>query len=425
MHRLDVRRVLTVLCSKSAAIFGLVFLALFVQVASAQQPPLNYFQNYFVTGDYVVGGVGALSPTNPNPTATIKFSGVPCTSGPGLLASVVPCTAKGAVPADIVAAFLYWQTIEPTSSTTPTATAGTFDASLTSGANINPYPTTPMSGLPLGSPQVPACLAGGTESTKSYVRVYRADVLRYLNINSNANVRTANYTHTIIFTGNPAGTVFNGATLVVVYRLVAPGTPRIAPLRSVVIYDGAFTGVASRSPSLNQTMGGFYQASSSPNAKMTQIVGGATSKFAETLTVNGSVPQGVSNPFVGAEGADWDNYTFNYNLAPNASSVQTEVQSSNDCLSWGAIITSTNVQDSDFDGLLDIWETSGLYFNPGVRNDGIPPSQISPATPTTAATFGTCTPAERGDVRKLPGHGSETQRPRYFCPDRLDAVDRA
>jgi hypothetical protein len=393
MFGMVVRRVLIALCSKSATILGLGFLALFVQVASAQGP-LNYFQNYFVTGDYVVGGVGGLSTQGPNPTATIPPISVPCTSGPGLLASVVPCTAKGAVPADIIAAFLYWETIEPTSSTTPTATAGTFDANLTSGLNINPEPTVPMSGLALGSPQIPACVAGGgTESTKSYMRVYRADVLRFLNINSTAGVRTANYTHTITFTGNALATPttpatqFLGATLVVVYRLVAAGTPRIAPLRSVVIYDGAFTGVASsKSPSLNQTIGGFYEASSSPNAKMTHIVGGGQTGFKETLTVNGSIPAGVpANPFVGAEGADWDSYTFNYNLASSASSVQTEVQSSNDCLSWGAIITSTNVQDSDFDGLLDVWETSGLYFNPGVRNDGMT------TPPPTPASFGTCT----------------------------------
>ena len=409
MYRIDVRRGFISFWSKSAIVFGLGFLALLAPAAQAQGP-LNYFQNYFVTGDYVVGGVG-LYGSNPNPTATINFSGVPCTSGPGLVASVVPCSAKGAYPADIVAAFLYWETIEPTTSTTPTATAGTFDANLTSGPNINPSATVPMSGLALGSPQVPACVAGGgTETKNTYMRVYRADVLRYLAINSTANVRTANYTHTITFTGNPAGTQFYGATLVVVYRLVTPGTPRIAPLRSVVIYDGAFTGVASRSPSLNQTIGGFYEASTSPNAKMTQIVGGGQKGFAETLTVNGGIPQGVpSNPLVGALGPDWDSYTFNYNLASKASSVQTEVQSSNDCLSWGAIITSTNVLDSDFDGLLDIWETSGLYLNPGVRNDGT-------TTAPTPATFGTC-PAPAGSTIpcvNFPAMGAKPSVPDIF-----------
>jgi hypothetical protein len=201
-------RGLRVLYSKSATLFGFGFLALFVQLASAQGP-LNYFQSYFVTGDYVVGGVG-LYGKGANPTGTINFSGVPCTSGPGSFASVVPCSAKGAVPADIIAAFLYWETIEPSSSTSPSATAGTFD-----GASNT------IAGLPLANPQVAACVVGGgTLSKTSYARVYRADVLRYLVVNSTANVRTANYTHTVQFSGNPAGTQFNGATLVVVYRLV-------------------------------------------------------------------------------------------------------------------------------------------------------------------------------------------------------------
>ena len=414
MYRMDARRGRRFPWSKSAIVFGLGLLALFVPAMQAQtvvsQGPLNYFQNYFVTGDYAVAGVGGLSPTNPNPTATINFSGVPCTSGPGLLASVVPCTAKGAVPADIIAAFLYWETIEPTSAATPTATTATFDANL-NNPNASAYNPSlqnePMVGTSLGSPQVPACVAGGgAENPKSYVRVYRGDVLQYLNINSAANVRTANYTHTIAFSGNPAGTQFLGATLVVVYRLVAPGTPRIAPLRSVVIYDGAFTGVASKSPSLNQTMGGFFDASTSPNAKMTYLVGGGEKGFQETLTVNGSIPQGVSNPFVGAQGQFWDNYTFNYNLAPGAPSVQTQVQSSNDCLSFGAIITSANVQDSDFDGLLDVWETSGLNFYPGVRTDGT-------TTPPTPASFGTCT-GNAATCVNFPAMGAKVNVPDIF-----------
>ena len=395
MNRVNVRRGFRGLFSKSATLFGLLFLALFAQLASAQGP-LNYFQNYFVTGDYVVGGVGLYN-QGANPTGTINFSGVPCTSGPGLLASVVPCSAKGAVPADIIAAFLYWETIEPTSLTTPSATAGTFDGA----ANT-------IAGLPLGNPQIDACVVGGgTQSKTSYARVYRADVLRYLVINASANVRTANYTHTITFTGNTSPTQFLGATLVVVYRLVTPGNPNITPLRSVVIYDGAFTGIASRSPSLNQTMGGFYQAAPNDNARMTHIVGGGQKGFSETLTVNGSIPQGVpSNPFVGAQGGDWDNYTFNYNLPSNASSVQTTVQSTNDCLSWAAIITSTNVQDSDSDGLLDVWETSGLNLNPGVRNDGT-------TTAPVPATFGTCAQSPTTCVN-FPAMGANPFQPDIF-----------
>jgi Bacterial Ig-like domain (group 3)/MBG domain (YGX type)/Bacterial Ig-like domain (group 2) len=426
MHRMDIRRVvgnvsLKTVAAKTATIFGLAFLALFVPAAQAQGP-LNYFKNYFVTGDYVAGGVGL---ANVKPvkgpvtgavelTTSITLNSVPCTTGPGLLASVIPCTNKGAVPADIIAAFLYWQTIEST--TTPSAANGSFSGSFVPTSATNPNdPVNPFVGLALGNPQISACSGLGTSA--QYMHNYRADVLKYLPINSTANVRwTANKPQTFTLVSGDTTTQFIGATLVFVYRLVTPGNPRIAPLRSVVIYDGAFTG--TQTSSLIQTMGGFYQASSDADAKMTHIVGNGQpvakgSKEKQTLEVNGGIPQGVpSDPFVGAQGANWDNYSFNYNLSPNASTVTTQVPLTDDCLSWAAVITSTNVQDSDFDGLLDIWETSGLYFNPGVRNDGILPSKI--VTPTTPAAFGTCAPPNAATCLNLPGMGAKPNTPDIF-----------
>ena len=35
-----------------------------------------------------------------------------------------------------------------------------------------------------------------------------------------------------------------------------------------------------------------------------------------------------------------------------------------DCLSWDAILFSTTVQDTDSDGLLDTWESSGVLTDP-------------------------------------------------------------
>ena len=34
----------------------------------------------------------------------------------------------------------------------------------------------------------------------------------------------------------------------------------------------------------------------------------------------------------------------------------TQVNQSTDCLTWGAVIVKTEVQDQDGDGLLDVWE---------------------------------------------------------------------
>lgn len=402
---------------RTAAILGFAFFVFFAQAASAQGP-LNYFKNYFVTGDYLVGGVGLAGTKTTTPvtgalavTGSITLNSVPCTSGPGLLASVVPCTAKGAVPADVIAAFLYWQTIEST--TTPSAALGSYAGSY----NVN-SPVNPFVGLALGNPTIAACAANGGGTGSEYVHNYRADVLKYLPINATANVRVANGTQTFTLVSGNTATQFVGATLVVVYRLVTPGNPRIAPLRSVVIYDGAFTGSAPSGAStvLNQTMGGFYQAAKTPAAHMTQIVGNGKSiskgsKEAQTLMVNGGIPQGVpADPFVGAEGANWDNYAYNISLAANASSLETQVSLTDDCLSWAAIITSTNVQDSDFDGLLDIWETSGLYLDPGTRYDG------TKTTPVPAA-FGTCLappPGARTTCLNLPAMGASPSVPDIF-----------
>src|SRR5215467_3703486 len=100
--------------------------ALMAASPAAGSDALNYFQNYFVTGDAAYGSVG-LRGTGVNGVATgnITISGVPCTTGVGAAASVVPCTASGAMPVDVVAAYLYWETEETI--TTPAAMNGFFD----------------------------------------------------------------------------------------------------------------------------------------------------------------------------------------------------------------------------------------------------------------------------------------------------------
>src|SRR5580698_5038738 len=68
---------------------------------------LNFFNNWFVTGDYAVAGVGLRGTgTSGFATGTIKMTGVP----------------SGAQP---IAAFLYWSTQEPSS--TPGASIGFFN----------------------------------------------------------------------------------------------------------------------------------------------------------------------------------------------------------------------------------------------------------------------------------------------------------
>ena len=43
---------------RTSAAAALLFVLLFAPVAEGTDDPLHFFKNYFITGDYVVGGVG-------------------------------------------------------------------------------------------------------------------------------------------------------------------------------------------------------------------------------------------------------------------------------------------------------------------------------------------------------------------------------
>ena len=337
--------------------FILGFLALFAQLGRAADA-LNYTKNYFVTGDYVVGGVGLRGKgVSGFATGTINISGVPA-------------------GADIVAAFLYWETDESTPA--PSATNGFFDGNA-------------IVGDVRGNPMNPQCSSSGGSigPAGSSGRVYRADVLRYLPVDQTSSVRLVNGNHTVkLPDSGGSGTPFtDGATLVVVYRVLSLGTP----LRAVVIYDGAYT-MNRQTAAMTQTMKGFYQASASPAAKMTQIAANGQSAFHTTLYVNGATIITNPTPFRGSAGVRWDNPTYSITLAQNAASYSTEVTTgdNNTCLTWSAIVTSTNVTDTDGDGLLDVWETKGLHLN----------DQVSPAT------FGGCSDYPADPCVNLPAMGA-------------------
>ena len=370
MRRWEDQRVFSVFARKlQALIVPFLLLALSAQTGRAADA-LSYFKSYYVTGDYVIAGVG-LRGTGVNglATGTINVGGVPA-------------------GADLVAAFLYWETEE--SSPTPVAMNGFFDGHA-------------IVGRLLGNPMNPACWSsGGTTGASNggaSGRVYRADVLRYLTIDTTNSVRLANGPHTVSLTdngGNGNGNILftDGASLVVIYRLMAPGA---APLRAVVIYDGTYT-MSKSMPAMTQSIGGFYQASPTAAAKMSQIVANGQPGFIETLAVNGTTL--ASNPFTGTAGVRWDNPTFNINLASNAASYTTQVSSSDNqtCLTWGAIVTSTAVTDTDADGLLDAWETNGFHLN----------DQVSPAT------FGGCADYPAEPCVNLPAMGASPSRKDIF-----------
>ncbi len=339
--------------------------ALLPQVAQAEDNKLRFFKNYFVTGDYAVAGVG------------LRGQGIN-----GFASANIDMKTSVPAGADPIAAFLYWQTVETTAK--PSSANGFFRGKAIDGRAI-------------GDLNNPGCWSqGGTDGpNSSRGRVYRADVLRYLAIDPIKNVRIANGLHSVKLPdggGNSnAGAPFaNGATLVVVYRTVVPGNPTATPLRSIVIYDGAFS-MSKKRDDFTQTLKGFYQASSDSKARLTAIVGNGQPGYSASLAVNGK--NFNSNVFVGAQGSRWDNPSFSIKLDPNDSSVDVAVAGDNTgCLTWGAMIVSTDVVDSDRDGLLDVWETSGLHFNPG--------------NATSPATFGGCSNYPSEPCVDLPNMGA-------------------
>ena len=385
MRGLRIGRIKRPMTVRSAAnlLSAMTYFCIAAQTCRADDA-LKFFKNYFVTGDYVAGGV-ALRGRGVTNATTQGITGTTVTSyATGTIhmtgSSAVPGYVANGVPqhADIVAAYLYWETIAGTSVDPLMLAKGTFRGYKIVGTQIAPAGMLACSGSGGGS---------GNQSGSQPLLVFRADVLRYLPYKKDANgrplgqrlVNDADLTaaslqlHSIALPDSGSGGtqspssgnqayLTEGASLVVVYRVKG------ALLKSVVIYDGGFT-YNSNHPLMTQTIQGFYQASSvSPSAKMTHIVGDGDASFQEQLTVNtkviSSTTISATNPFQGAFGQAWDTLTFDVGalMTGDDSSITTAVSTSapasTDCLSWGAIVFSTTVQDTDGDGLLDVWEST-------------------------------------------------------------------
>ena len=346
--------------ARTTVIVSVLVLSLFALSALANNPPapppLNFFNNYFVTGDYVVGGVGLRgSGVNGFATGTISIPD----------ANSVPAT--GVPPgADIVAAFLYWQTIE-SSQTTFAGQQGYFNGYAIAGAV-------------LGNPNAPVSWSSGgctgwSNGSKT-IRSYRADVRPYLKLDSNGHVQGVVRLADSGSNGGGAPLTL-GASLVIIYRVLSP----TVPLTSVVLYDGAFT-PSNHSDDMLQGIQGFYEAAAGPVAKITHIVGNGQSNKSESVYLLNDkthvavrLPSlyGTKPPFPGYYNSSgklyngsWDNPTWvvnNYGSAVNAedSSETTFVDPDCGCVSWSAVVFSSTVQNTDNDGLLNTWKTNHGY----------------------------------------------------------------
>jgi len=350
---------------RPALTVGLVLIIGLVQLGLAQNANFHIFKNFFVTGDYVVAGwVEGPPDFSGFAPGAINVPDVKQPLQPGVVASV----PKGA---DIVGAYLYWGVVEGNQSTLAGQTAF-----------FNGYK---IQGTVLGNPNAPTSWSAGGCSGSSNgsktMRYYRADVRPYLPVDKDSTsatygALTANGSIPVRLAdsgsnGNTAPFTL-GASLVLIYRQLAPP----APLNGIVLYDGIIA-PSNSGQNVTQMIQGFYQAGTDVKnlpmaAKLTHIVGnGQPNKNEAVFLNNTSQPllsiYGSAPPFPGIYG-NWDNPTWNlsslgYVLRNDSQEITSVIpsQSNPGCVSWGAMIMSTTVQDSDGDGLLDIWETNQGY----------------------------------------------------------------
>ncbi len=285
---------------------------------------LNFYNNYFITGDYAVSGVG-LRATGAGgvATANITISGIPAN-------------------ADIVAAFLYWQTLDNTQLVNSQTVCG------------NPNPTATFNSFAITPVQL--SYAASPRQSQNCVATYRADVFGLLNVVNAKQIPNGTYQITVPDSGNAAtAPSTEGASLIVIYRVNG------APFKSIVIYDGTST-IASPRDMFNVNIQGFYQASTTvqPQAKVTYLVGdGQAPASSNQMSFNGTTI--FTNAATGSAGPFWDNLTANVSsyVPQGASQVTASSTFGTDAITFSAVVFCTTVQDTDGDGLLDTWETNG------------------------------------------------------------------
>ncbi len=173
-----------------------VALATSVGVAPTPTPnPLSLLNNYFVTGDYAAAGV-TLRGTGIGGIATGTINIPDSTTNPGV---------NQGVPdgADIIDGFLYWETLENTSSA--------------SGNNVT------FNGFPITGQQIGSDLPFTDAALTGTLRVYRADVNPYFTLAANG-VRYGSGAFTVSSpdSGGSGFPVTEGASLVVIYRVLSP-----------------------------------------------------------------------------------------------------------------------------------------------------------------------------------------------------------
>ncbi len=362
---------------------ALLLVLLFAQASgrAAAEDPLPYTKGFLVTGNYVVGGVNLTEQAHPIvngfSTGEIAMSGVPAN-------------------ADIVAAYLFWETI--TLQSDPSAVNGVKFRGTTLDLDDQVLVKKTSYSLPPSN----SCWSSGVALTGN---MFRADVLSLLPmrddaadnptgkrlVNTSDLVANALSGHTVtlpVRSGNQLPESA-GASLLVVYRVTTE------PLRKVVIYSGSYL-QPSLQTVMTRSLQGFYQSSAMKSAKVTNIVASGESNVTERIrfkNANSNAFQNLSSfdPISGGSSSQrgWSTLTYDVSslMKPGANSEggfgetalmqvdhaghddddgdeESTTFNVNDCLAWGAVIFSTAVADVDRDGLPD-----GLEDNPAGLTD--------------------------------------------------------
>ena len=269
---------------------------LLVSSGAGQPPapnPLSLLNNYFVTGDYAAAGVTLRGAPVVNNMVTGTIN-IPTSTGP--LTNGVPTGA------DLIDGFLYWTTLENSASP--------------SGSNAI-FLGYPISGQQIGS-DLP--YTDTVASVSGTLRVYRADVNTWFQNGTNGTrTGSGNFTVSLPAGGAKGVLLSEGASLVVIYRVLSPNFP----LKAVVIYDGS----AIPPSSTTQNVLGFYDAA-----------GGA------------SISGNVTTLFVDSTG--WNN-TLNVSALGQPDHFNAPLNAG---AAYSAVILSTLVNNPDNDGILGAWK---------------------------------------------------------------------